>query len=434
MFIPKAIKREEQRKKARVDFSEKQLAFMYDKGKRLNFLSGSVRSGKTYISLLKWALWIAEQPFDREFMMVGKTIGSLKRNCLNLLQTMVGEANFSYSANNKSALLFNHVIHLEGANDERSENKIRGMTLGGAYCDEITLYPQSFVSMLLSRLSVSGAKLWATCNPDTPTHYIKKEYLDNDNIIDKMVWNFYLDDNIFLDAEYVEAVKREYSGVFYQRFILGQWVRAEGVIYTDFANNPSKFIIKELPKDAKGKPIKFKQVTIGIDFGGNKSATTFVCTGITDGYKDLYVLENKYIKAQITPEDLDFMFVKFFKECESRYGHIQYVFCDSAEQILIRGLWRIAQKHKLRTTVGNAKKTPINDRIQTTMRMIAGGRFYILEHCKQVVDALRDSVWDEKRPDERLDDGTTDIDTLDAFEYSFEGFAKQLTDNIMIRE
>ena len=143
------------------DLTRKQKDFLYYKGNRLNFLSGSVRSGKTFISCLKWCLWIAEQPLDHEFMMCGKTIESLRRNCFNYITQLIGDDNFKYNSSSKVAWIFKHKIYLEGANDERSEQKIRGMTLAGAYCDEVTLFPQSFFSMLLSRLSVAGAKLWA---------------------------------------------------------------------------------------------------------------------------------------------------------------------------------------------------------------------------------------------------------------------------------
>lgn len=217
----------------------KQKKFLLYRGKRLNFLSGSVRSGKTYVSVLKWVLWVAEQPADHEFIMCGKTVSSLRRNCFGYIEQLIGSGNFNYSTTSKLAYIFGRKVYLEGANDERAEQKIRGMTLAGAYCDEITLYPQSFVSMLLSRLSVAGAKLWATCNPDNPMHFIKTDYIDRQDELDCICWNFILTDNTFLPPEYIEAVSKEYSGVFYDRFILGKWVRAEGLVYPFYDNTIS---------------------------------------------------------------------------------------------------------------------------------------------------------------------------------------------------
>lgn len=204
----------------------KQLDFMSENDKRINLLTGSVRSGKTYISLLKWAVFVGTMPTNAEFLMTGKTLTSLKRNCLGLLQDLVGTDNFKFSISQKSAMLFGRVVWLEGANDERAESKIRGMTLAGAYVDELTQIPFDFYKMLLSRLSVKGAKLYATTNPDTPSHWVKENIIDNEEI-EKRVWNFTLDDNVILkneNEEYFENLKKEYrsmGGVFYERFILG---------------------------------------------------------------------------------------------------------------------------------------------------------------------------------------------------------------------
>ncbi len=411
-------------KKEEIGFTSKQMEFLQADSNRINFLSGSVRSGKTYVSLVKWALWVASQPEDMEFIMVGKTITSLKRNCLSLLEKFVGTDNFHYSSSNKFGTLFGRRVYLEGANDERSENKIRGMTLFGAYCDEVTLYPESFFSMLLTRLSFDDARLWATCNPDNPSHYIKMKYIDNEEL-DMKVWNFILTDNTYLGAKFIENISKEFTGVFYNRFILGQWVRAEGIIYREFADQVDSYLIDEIPKD-------LIQVTIGVDFGGNASATTFVCSGITQNYRDVVILENKYIKEELTPIKLENLFVEFVKICISKYGRVNYIYVDSAEQILKHGMVRRVQQERLPVQVKNAYKMQITDRIKLVIRLQASGRFKVMRHCKQVIKALCDAVWDStKQTDERLDDMTSDIDTLDALEYSIERSYKNLTDYIV---
>ena len=145
--------------------------------KRINILEGAVRSGKTWISLIVFALWVAMQPKDATFLMVAKTLTSLKRNCLDLLQSLIGEQNFKYNLSQKQGMLFGRTVYLEGVNDVRAEGKIRGMTLTGAYCDEITLFTEDFFTMLLSRLSMPGAKLFCTTNPDSPMHWLNVKYL-----------------------------------------------------------------------------------------------------------------------------------------------------------------------------------------------------------------------------------------------------------------
>ncbi|MBO5309702.1 MAG: PBSX family phage terminase large subunit [Clostridia bacterium] len=410
------------------DLSPKQRQFLFDEGKRLNFLTGSVRSGKTYISLLKWALWVASMPPNYEFIMVGKTVTSLKRNCLNLLEDFVGINNFQYSPSQKIARLFGRIVYLEGANDERSEQKIRGMTLGGAYCDEVTLYPESFFSMLLSRLSVEGAKLWATCNPDVPNHYIKEKYIDKAKDLNCNVWNFLLTDNTFLPKEYIENVSKEYSGVFYNRFILGQWVRAEGVIYNLFANDTERFI---LPDDFDFKQIK--QITFGVDFGGNKSATTFVCTGYTPIFKDVIVLEAERHEQELTPEKLDLLYSNFIQYCTEKYKKFGYTYADSEAQILIRGLKNATMKNGLKTEILNSRKMAIFSRIQLVIKLMGQDRFKVARHCTSVIKALQEAVWDEKKNNERLDDLTSDIDTLDAMEYSIEPHYKDIMDYTLMK-
>lgn len=199
--------------------------------KRINLLEGSVSSGKTWISLVLWAFWVKTMPENGLYMMCAKTLTSLKNNCLLLLQDMVGEYNFTFSISAKEGKLFGRNILFEGANDERSESKIRGITLQGAYCDELTQFPRGFFTMLLSRLRLSGAKLIATTNPDSPTHWLKSDYIDRKDELDFLDVLFLLDDNTTLPKDYVSNIKKEYTGVFYERFILGRWVLAEGLIY-----------------------------------------------------------------------------------------------------------------------------------------------------------------------------------------------------------
>jgi len=212
--------------------SEKQqacLEFLKNgKLQRINILEGSVRSGKTYVSLLLWGFWVVTKDESCTFMMTGKTLMTLKRNVLEPLGDIFGADNFSYSLGKKEALLFGRRIYLEGVSDARSEGKIRGLTLDGAYCDELSLFEEDFFKMLLSRLSQKDAKLIATTNPDHPNHWLKHDYLDNPEL-DLLDVKFTLEDNIYLDKKYVESLKKEYTGMFYDRFILGLWVAAEGV-------------------------------------------------------------------------------------------------------------------------------------------------------------------------------------------------------------
>ena len=408
-----------------INFTEKQsqIIRLLKRGelRRINILQGSVSAGKTWISLIIWALWVATRPREYLYMMCGKSLQTLKRNCLLPLQELMGSRNFSYSLATKEGVLFGHKVMLEGANDQRSEGKIRGITLGGAYCDELTLFPKDFFVMLLSRLRVEGAKLIATTNPDVPTHWLKTEYLDNNALCDNLLNVFFhIDDNTMLPAEYVESLKKEYTGVYYDRFIRGDWVVANGAIYKVFSDTPTAYNAAALPH--------FDYINIGLDFGGNGSQHALVASGITHDCEQLYALKTERIPAEgMTPQALYKRAYDFCEDIQKRYGKISAVYADSAEQTLIAGL-RLALR-PLGVVVKNSLKRQINDRIRATTMLMGSGRFFMIsEDCGSLIDAFKGAVWNDKiiGKEERLDDGTSDIDTLDAFEYSFEKFIPQL--------
>lgn len=402
----------------------KQLEFMLYEDKRINLLTGSVRSGKTYISLLKWAIFVSQMPKECEFLMTGKTITSLKRNCLGLLQDLVGSKNFKFSTSQKSATLFGRTVWLEGANDERAESKIRGMTLAGAYVDELTQIPEDFYKMLLSRLSVKGAKFYATTNPDTPSHWVKTNVIDNDKI-NKKIWNFVFDDNEILKREneqYFNDLKTEYEsmgGVFYQRFILGLWVVAEGLIYQQFVHNKELFI-KDEAVDNNGNPINFLIISIGIDYGATRGETEFKATGITYGFKEAWTIDEDKIVGLYTPDDFNKKFLEFYNRVVDKYGKVTHCFCDygALGQVLTYGLNKFLQQNAIPLKADDCIKGKIVDRIYLDQLLFAQMRRFILKKCIYMQEAYSQAVWDEDKEDERLDDGTTPIDDLDASEYS----------------
>lgn len=413
----------------------KQLEFIKYNDARINLLSGSVRSGKTYISLLKWALFVGNMPENQEFLMVGKTVTSLERNCLGLLKTLVGD-NFTYSISQKRGKLFGRTIWLEGANDKQAESKIRGMTLAGAYVDELTQIQFDFYSMLLSRLSIKGAKFYATTNPDNPNHWVKVNIIDNKEI-DKKVWTFTLDDNEILkreNEEYFENLKKEYlsmGGVYFERFINGVWCLAEGLIYRQFANN-SELFIREKPVDEFGQKKNFMIISIGIDYGATEGETEFKATGITPFFKEVWTIDEMKLAGLHTPEQMYEKFAEFYNRIVSEYGKVTHAFGDygALGQVLTFGMNRYLQQHGIPLKVQDCIKGKIVDRIQLDCQLFAQSRRFILSKCKYLIEAYKLAVWDEKHEDTRLDDGTTPIDDLDASEYSIFPFYDKLMTNI----
>ncbi len=368
-------------------YTQKQLELMrmwkHNKLKRINLLEGSVSSGKTWISLVLWAFWVASMPKDKLYLMSGKSITTLKRNCLILLQNLVGTDNFRFSISSKEAELFGRKVMLEGANDARSESKIRGMTLQGAYCDELTLFPEDFFSMLLSRLRVKGAKLIATTNPDTPYHWLKTQYIDRQSELDMMSMKFLIDDNTTLPVDYVEALKKEYTGVFYERFILGLWRVAEGLVY---------------PKQAEGRNIvktetrSYTTYYVSIDYGTLNPCSMGLwgyCKGIWYRIKEFYY-SGRESKKQMTDDE-------YYHELEKLCGNlrIKAVIVDPSAASFITLI-----KRKGKYNVIPAKNDVVSG-IRFTSECLNSDRIMINDCCKSIISEFSAYCWNDKSADDR---------------------------------
>lgn len=378
---------------------------------RINLYYGSVRSGKTILSMLWWCAFVKSKSADSNFLMVGKTLTTLKNNILCELQKL--EPSFNFSISQKKASLYGRTIWLEGANDERSENKIRGMTLAGAYIDELTLIPQSFYGMVLSRLSERGAKLIATTNPDSPLNYVYTDIIKNDDI-DKAVFKFRLFDNTFLDPEYVKQIQKEYTGVYRQRFIDGDFVRAEGTIFRDFSENTESYIV-----NASDLPARFKWCNMGYDLGGNNSAYALTVTAL--GYDGVvYVLKSSKIKAgNLKSSEVDRQCVDFIESVEKKYPVIVgRCGIDDSYYTTINDLndWRYIFYNAAEVKAS----MPLHDRPRLLSKLMATGRFKLAaDECGALCEELKNIVYDEKaEKDIPLDDGTQQIDCYDSLFYS----------------
>lgn len=385
---------------------------------RLNIFEGSVRSGKTHISMIMWGFWVAQSPREGAYLMAGKTLNTLKRNVLDPMTELFGSC-FSYSLSKKEGRLFGRRVYLEGASNSQAEGKIRGMTLNGAYCDELTLFGEDFFTMLLSRLSAPNAKLFATTNPDDPSHWVKRDYLDN-AAADLLALKFTLEDNIFLPREYISALKAEFTGVFYERFILGNWVAAEGLIYDGFT---AEHILSPAELGRRLGESGLVTSVVGVDYGGNRSASVFCHVGFDAGFNNVYVLSEHYDARNRSAESLISSFAEYIAREKEQHPTLCAAYCDSAEQLLIKSF-----RNAVRLEVKNALKRPVNTRINMLNRLLAAKRFFVSEECPRLIEAIRSAVWDEKslHSDTRLDNGTTNIDSLDAMEYAIERFQRQL--------
>ena len=222
-------------------FSSKALDYIRNSTARINIAHGSVRSSKTINCSVRWLKFLGDGP-SGDLCMLGKTAATLQRNVLNDIFDIVGPGNYKWVNRQQGELiLLNRRVYCFGANNEDAESKIRGATFAGSYCDEASLYPQSVFNQLMARMSVKGAQCFCNTNPDTPFHWFYTDYIQKEAITNKKVWHFTMDDNPNLDAEYVKDLKQMYTGVWYDRMILGKWVVAEGAIYDMF--EPKKHMV-----------------------------------------------------------------------------------------------------------------------------------------------------------------------------------------------
>lgn len=399
---------------------------------------GAVRSGKTVSMAISFINWAMARYNETDFAICGKTVGSLRRNVIITLKQQLLSLNFDFEEKRSDNLIIiskgdiTNYFYVFGGKDESSQDLIQGMTLGGVLFDEVALMPQSFVTQAEARCSLEGSKLWYNCNPKGPTHYFKREYIDVLEEKRLLYLHFTMDDNLTLSEAVKERFRRMFTGVFYERNILGLWVTAEGKIYISFGKDNIIDTADWYAKDEDGRythPLRKKLsiCTIGVDFGGNKSSTTFTCTAFTQGFNECITVKEKRIKQEIDPTQLEKMFVDFCRECMTEYK-VLAAYCDSAEQVLIRGLRKAVLNANIPIAINNARKGEIIDRIRFGLTMFAQHRFFILSDCKETIQAYTDAVWDEKKEDVRLDDGTTNIDSLDSSEYSQEPYMKIMID------
>ena len=384
---------------------------------------GAIRSGKTIAMIIGFLTWSQKMFSGQSFILAGNTMGALKKNVLRPMLQILEAWGWPYeyirSGTDARLEIGSNTYYLYGANTEASQDALQGLTAAGAYADEAALFPQNFIDQMIGRCSVPGAKIWMNCNPGNPHNYIKEEFLDK--AAEKHVYHlhFMMDDNWTLSPSVKERYKRTWpvGSVFYKRFILGLWVAADGLIYQQFADHVQDYLITE----DWLQDHKIIYATIGVDFGGTKSAHSFTLTGFTKGFRQVVVLDEYYCKKRLNPKQLQEAFVDFVRRAQARWK-VPEAYCDSAEQTLISGLDLACIQAGVRIDIKNAIKGPINDRIAFYNSLIAQHRWKVMRHCTNIISAFEQAVYDDKKPnqDVRLDDGLMNVDSLDSTEYSTE--------------
>lgn len=412
---------------------KKILAFPYSKYDAL-ICDGAVRSGKTSIEVVAFVDWAMREFNNQRFGICGKTVGSATENMvIPYISRTYAKSRYTLHWRRSQKILEvrrgRKVNYFEvfGGRDESSFALIQGRTLAGALLDEVVLMPESFVNQALARCSVDGAKIWFSCNPGNPSHWFKQEWIDKREEHNALYLHFEMTDNPSLSENTLARYKSLYPpGMFYDRYIRGLWVAADGLVYPYFANHTEEFLIDNPLDWAREGSKRFFKIMLGVDFGGTKSHTSFKAVGITYDWFVVVLDEEHMESVELDPDKLNRRFCGFVERVQTVYGRSQ-TRADNEESVLIRGLQNAVKKAGLNTTVLNSIKMPINDRIKLTTMLMAQGRLKVNRKCEHMIDAFQTAIYDpDKFEDVRLDDGTSDIDSLDAFEYAIEPWYQNL--------
>ena len=412
-------------------WTKKQKEYGLNANHRWNVKLGAVRSGKTFQDKEDIIPRRIRERAGKDGLVfiIGVTEATVERNVLRPMRDKFGN-NLVGTINKNKVWLFGEECYCLGAEKINQVAKIQGASIKYLYGDEVVKWNKEVFDMIKSRLDQSYSCADLTGNPEQKTHWFK-EFIESD--ADIYVQHYTIDDNDFLSIEFKENLKKEYEGtVLYNRYILGQWCNAEGLIYKRFADNPQKY--KWTKKKDNGEyDLPQGYTIIGIDYGGNKSGQAFVCTRISYDFKYVIALGSEKHMGDIDPDKLEQLQIEFAKKMMYKYNcDIDYMLPDNEEVVLIRGLRRAIENLGWDTIVRGCVKEKINDRIDCERTMIAYDIFYYIEEeCDTLVEAISSALWDDNsKEDVRLDDFTSDIDTMDAFEYSFERFMKKINDTI----
>lgn len=435
-------------------FSQKHLDYIREcANNEINVAEGAVRAGKTIDNIFAFAHELKTTP-DRIHLASGATVANAKLNIgdcngFGLEHIFRNQCRWGKYRDNDALIIKGastngktRIIIFAGGGKADSFRKIRGNSYGMWIATEINLHNESFIQEAFNRqLASQRRKVFWDLNPDNPRAMIYTKYINayaekqqqGQMIGGYHYQHFTINDNVTISDERKEAIISQYdpNSIWYLRDILGQRVSAEGLIFKTFA---SEIHLKRHTYEWQGELKDLMIINIGVDFGGNSSGHAFVATGITRGYREVIALRSQFIdcstKEEIDAEKLGNAFCDFCWAVVNQFGFVTMVYADSAEQTLIQSLRMALRKGGLGwLNVQNALKTHINDRIALTDKLMAQGRwFYLPMTCGSLVSALCTCVWNPKNvtKNERLDDGTSDIDTMDAYEYSVEKYISQL--------
>ena len=380
-------------------FSPKQILSYNEATAPFNIWVGAISSGKTHISIKVFRDFIKHGP-KGDILITGVSRTTVQHNVLSLLYPDLGFPVPSPKC--MQDRLYGKDIYFKGVHDSGAHKDIQGMTLAAAYCDEVVNMPQNVWNMLIGRLRIPGARLFATCNPEGPAHWFKKEIIDHADKHDVKHWTFLMEDNPILTKDYVDRMKRMYTGMWYNRYILGEWAVAHGLIYDAF----DKQNVYEHPHE------KANYYIVGVDYG-TSNATAAVLCGIRPNRWPQITIEEEYyydsVKGgrQKTDDELATDIYKFV-----RYHNVSAIYVDPSAASLK------AELRNKNLPVLDAKNDVIEG-IKVVSKFIANKNLIVQKGCQTLIEVLQSYCWDPQAADRGEDKPLKKFEHIaDALRYS----------------
>lgn len=346
---------------------------------------GAIRSGKTVSMALSYVLWAMTTYNGCNLAMCGKTIGSFRRNVLQTLMQICATLGYRVEDRRADNLVTissgtaTNYFYVFGGRDERSQDLIQGITLAGVLFDEVALMPESFVSQATARCSVKGSKYWFNCNPDGPYHWFKADWIDKRDSKRLLYLQFGLDDNLSLPEEIKQRYRSMYQGVFYDRYILGLWSVAEGLVYTMF--DRAVHVVPTVERD-------YKRYYISIDYGTRNPCSMGLwgyCGGVWYRVKEYYY-SGRDERCNRTDEQYYEELVKLAGDRPIRAVIVDPSAASYIEVIKQRGRYRVLK----------ADNTVL-DGIRETASCLSAGKIRINDCCTNAIKEFASYAWDDKR-------------------------------------
>lgn len=363
---------------------------------------GAIRSGKTISMSLSFVLWAMTRFNGQTFGMCGKTIGSFRRNVLTWLKLMLMGRGYAVEDKRSDSLIIvrkgnveNH-FYVFGGRDERSQDVVQGITLAGVLLDEVALMPESFVNQVTGRCSVEGSRMWFNCNPEGPMHWFKTDWIDEAEEKNLLYLHFTMDDNNSLSPKVKERYKRMYSGVWYERYVLGLWKLAEGIIYPMFGDDCI------VPTEER----RYSRYVISMDYG-IQNPTAMLLWGLCGGV--WYQIREYYHSGRETGQQKTDQ--QYYEELERLADDlpIESLIIDPSATSFIA---LVKQKHRFRI---RRAKNDVLDGIQKTASALQLGLIKVNDCNKRTIEEYNLYSWDDKGDDRPIKENDHAMDATRYF-------------------